>query len=99
MRKKLSKLASTQSAMQNRVLAGKCEKLRGKLEEVLRWLDQPTYLSTDPGGCGELIHGVEVALLHIDTPDDEFFGFVLWHVVQVEGIDLGCQMTADLIGG
>ena len=55
-----------------------------------------SYLSSDPSGGWQLVHGVHVPFLHLHAADDEFLRLLLVHVVQVQGVDLGGQVTADL---
>ena len=54
------------------------------------------HLSSYPGCGRELVDGVHVSLLDVDAADDELLGLLAVHVVQVERVDLGSEMAANL---
>ncbi len=54
------------------------------------------HLSSDPGCGRELVDGVHVSLLDVDAADDELLGLLAVHVVQVERVDLGCEVASNL---
>jgi hypothetical protein len=56
-----------------------------------------SYRSSDPGGFRQLEHAVQVRILDLDASDDQLLGLLPRLVVDVQGVDLGRQVTADLI--
>ncbi len=56
-----------------------------------------SYISSNPSCFRQLENHVHVRVLDLNASDDQLLGLLTSLVVDVQGINLSCQMTANLI--
>ena len=56
-----------------------------------------SYISSNPSCFRQLENHVHVRVLNLNTSDDQLLGLLTSLIVDVQGINLSCQMTANLI--
>ena len=55
-----------------------------------------SYISFNSSGFRQLVNHVHVRVLNLDTSDDQLLG-LLMSLLDVQRINLGCQMITNLI--
>ena len=56
-----------------------------------------SYISSNPSCFRQLKNHVHVRVMDLNTSDDQLLGLLTSLIVDVQGINLSCQMTANLI--